>query len=267
MTATIALFRFTIRQALLDIKFWLVVAALFFPCLLAATIRYFGPPMDVQEAWKLYHGLVQFMFLMGLIPLACMVYGSGLIGSEVESRTITYLITRTLKRRTILLVRFAALFIVLTAACVVALGALNACMIAGQEWSNSIFAADGPWDPVHDLKVYLLLSPAAVAGFLAVFTFIGLLAARPLALSLIYFVIFELVVANVPAAVSKYSLLHQLRGWAVSAIPPLNNLNPELLLPDEGGLRNVALVVLAALLISSILITRKELVPHKVAKD
>lgn len=266
MTAMLALFVFTLRQALLDMKFWLVVAALLLPCLLAGVIRYFGPPMDIQKGWMLFHGLIQFMFFMGLIPLACMVYGSGLIGSEVESRTITYLTTRTLKRRTILLVRFAGTLFVLAAACVLALVALNACVIAGQEWSSSL-AGEGGWDPAHDLRAYLLVAPAAVAGFLTIFTFIGLLVAKPLFLSLVYFVVFELIVGNIPAAISKYSLIRQLRGWEVSAIPPLNKLNPELFLPDENGIRNVGFVVLAGVLFSCFLIAHKELVAHKVAKD
>ena len=112
MSAIIALFFFTVRQSLRDMKFWLVVAALFLPCLLAGVVRYFGPPPTLERVWSLYHGMIQFMFLLGLIPLACMIYGSGLIGAEVESRTITYLITRTLKRRTVLTVRFAAVLAV-----------------------------------------------------------------------------------------------------------------------------------------------------------
>lgn len=267
MTAIIALFLFTVRQSLRDMKFWLVVAALFLPCLLVGVIRYFGPPQKVDTAWALYHGLIQFMFLLGLIPLACMIYGTGLIGAEVDARTITYLITRSLKRRTLLIVRFAAVFAVLIFACYVSLAALHVCVLSGQDWATSVFGASDEWNPLIELRLYACMVPVAVAGFLSVFTLIGILVSRPLAWSLVYFVMFELVVGNIPAAVSKYSLARQLRGWVVSVIPELSKLNPQILLPDSNGLWNVGVVVLCALILSCIGIGRRELVPHKVARD
>ncbi len=267
MTAIIALFFFTIRQSLRDVKFWLVVAALFLPCLLVGVVRYFGPPQNIERAWSLYHGLIQFMFLLGLIPLACMIYGTGLIGSEVESRTITYLIIRKLKRRTVLAVRFASVLTVLTSVSLAALVALHVCVIVNQEWTTTIFGQAVAWNPVAELKVYLCMIPVAVAGFLSIFTLIGILVSRPLAWSLVYFVLFELVVGNVPAAISKYSLARQLRGWVVSVVPELNQLNPQLLIADPNGLWNVSMVAVASLVVSCIWIGRRELVPHKVARD
>jgi ABC-2 type transport system permease protein len=267
MSAIIALFVFTIRQAFGDLKFWLVVAALFLPCLLVVVIRYFGPPQSVHDAWAAYHGLIQFMFVLGLIPLACMIYGSGLIGSEVDSKTITYLITRTLKRRTVLATRFAAVFTVLAAACCLALVGLHICVVSGQEWATSVFGPADGWYPASELKIYLAMVPVAVGGFLAIFTLLGILVRRPLAWSLAYFVLFELVVGNVPAAVSKYSLARQLRGWVVSMIPEVAQLNPHVLVADAAGLWNVALVSAASLILACVWIGRRELVTHKVARD
>ena len=267
MSAILALFTFTVRQAFGDLKFWLVVAALFFPCLLVGVIRYFGPPQSMAHAWSAYHGLVQFMFVLGLIPLACMIYGSGLIGSEVDAKTITYLITRTLKRRTVLVTRFAAVFTVLAAACCVALVGLHVCVVAGQEWATSAFGPAEGWYPASELKVYLLMTPVAVAGFLAVFALIGIVATRPLAWSLAYFVLFELVVGNVPAEVNKYSLARHLRAWIVSVIPEVAQLNPQILVADPRGLWNVGLVAAASLVLACVWIGRRELVPHKVARD
>lgn len=267
MSAAFALFSFTIGQAFRDLKFWMVVAALFLPCLLVGVIRYFGPPQSMDNAWAAYHGLIQFMLLLGLIPLACMIYGTGLIGSEVDAKTITYLITRTLRRRTVLAVRFAAVFVVLAGASCTAVIALHVFVVAGQEWAASIFGPSQGWHPASELRVYLSMIPVAVGGFLALFTLIGILVSRPLAWSLAYFVLFELVVGNVPAAVSKYSLARQLRGWVVSVIPEVAELNPHILVADGAGLLNVGLVAAVSLILACIWIGRRELVPHKVARD
>jgi|CXWL01.1.fsa_nt_gi ABC-type transport system involved in multi-copper enzyme maturation permease subunit len=267
MNAILALFSFTLRQSLRDLKFWLVVAVLLLPCVIIGLIRYFGPVPKVTQAWMLYHGLVQFMLLMGMIPLVSMIYGSGLIGAEVESRTICYLITRTLRRRTVLVTRFAAVFLVLTVTCYAALGALHVCVLAGQPWASSMFASIKDWNMARDLGVYLAIIPLAVAGFLAIFTLIGLVATKPLALSLAYYVLFELVLGNVPAAVSRYSVVRQLRGWVVDRIPELTQMNPELFVADVGGLWNILIVTIAALILACVCIGRRELVPHKVARD
>ena len=89
MNSARALFVFTIRQSLRDLKFWLVFAALLMPCGLVGVIRYFGPGQELAGAWELYHGLVQFMVVLGFIPLVCMIFGSGLICSGSAQLPIT----------------------------------------------------------------------------------------------------------------------------------------------------------------------------------
>lgn len=267
MTAMVALFQFTARQTLRDVKFWLAVAALFLPCVLVGIIRYFGEPPRVDQAWELYHGVVCFMVLLGLVPLICMIYGTGLIGSEVESRTITYLITRTLKRRTVLFVRFAAVFALLTLACCASVVGLHVSIVAGQAWAVSLFSNIEQWAMGRDLAIYLAMMPLAVGGFLSLFTLIGIIVTRPLAWSLVYFVMFELVAGNVPAEISRYSLARQVRSWVVNVNPAIADLNPNILVGDPNGIWNVLAVIVVALVLSGIWIGRRELVPHKVARD
>jgi ABC-2 type transport system permease protein len=275
--AIAALFFFTIRQMLRDAKFWAVAAVLLLPCALILTIRYFAPPIkSVEPLWEFYHSAVQFMFLMGLLPLACMIYGTGLIGAEAESRTIGYLITRRLRRRTVLLTKFIATALVLAMLGDAALAALHALTVTGHDWP-SLAAKSGAladWNPMHDLSVYLGVTALGVVGFLAVFTLIGLLSAKPLALSVFYLVVFELVISNLPVGARAYSLIHQLRVTAAGAIPRLTKLFQ---LPDEltkrlypaggSGVPPALMIVGAALLIAFVLVTIRELTPAKVARD
>ena len=275
--AIAALFFFTIRQMLRDAKFWAVVAAMFLPCALALLIQHFHPPIkSLEPAWHLYHGLSQFMFLMGLLPLACMIYGTGLIGTEAESKTIGYLITRRLRRRTVLLTKFVATALVLIVACGVASASIYASVVFRLDWQSLAkkSAALAHWDPAHELIVYLSVTTLGVIGFLAIFSLIGLLTAKPLAMSVFYMVVVELVIGNLPARAREYSLIHQLRVSAAASIPRLVNLFElpselgEQLFPVNGsGVPEVLIVSGAALFLACVLVTVRELTPSKVARD
>jgi ABC-type transport system involved in multi-copper enzyme maturation permease subunit len=275
--AIAALFFFTIRQMLRDAKFWVVGVVLLLPCGLVLTIRYFAPPIkSFEPLWQFYHAAVQFMFLLGLLPLACMIYGTGLIGAETESRTIGYLITRRLRRRTVLLTKFIATALVLAMLGAAALAALHALTVTGHDWV-SLAAKSGAladWNPMYDLRVYLGVTALGVVGFLAIFSLIGVLTAKPLALSVIYMVIVELVISNLPVGARAYSLMHQLRLTAAGSIPRLTKLfqlPPELtqqFYPTGGsGVAGVLIVAGAALALGCVLVTIRELTPAKVARD
>jgi len=130
------------------------------------------------------------------------------------------------------------------------------------------------WDPVSDVRCYLLVVPLAVVGFLAVFSLIGLLTARALTLSVLYLVIVELCVSNLPLQARVYSLSHQLRVFMAGAIPRVTDLYElpsdlrEALYPQGGSaLPELLGIVLIALAFSCVLITVRELVPTKVARE
>lgn len=275
--AIAALFLFTIRQMLRDAKFWAVAAALFLPCGLALLIQRFHPPIHcLTPAWHLDHGLSQFMFLMGLVPLACMIYGTGLIGSEAESRTIGYLITRRLRRRTVLLTKFVATALVLILICSAAAAAIYASVVWRLDWP-SLAPKSGDlvdWNPAQELIVYLGIAALGVIGFLAIFSLIGLLTTRPLAMSVLYMVVVELVVGNLPAGARAYSLIHQLRVTAAAAIPRLvelfelpSGMGSQFFPANGSGVPEVLIVSGAALFLACVLVTVRELTPSKVARD
>ncbi|MBI1825778.1 MAG: hypothetical protein HY287_12975 [Planctomycetes bacterium] len=275
--AMTALFFFTISQMLRDAKFWVMGIVLLLPSVLALVIEHFAPPRhSLEPAWDLYHGLLQYMFLMGLVPLTCMLYGTGLIGAETESRTIGYLITRRLRRSTVILTRFVATALVLTLLCDVAATAIHISIMSGVNWQALAahlgqFAA---WSPMHDLTVYWCVIALGVLGFLAIFSLIGLLTAKPLALSVIYMVVFELIIGNVPAGARVYTLMHQLRVTAVGAIPGLKvlfalppELTARLFSANGSGITQVLIISAVALTLACVLITVRELTPSKVARD
>ncbi len=275
-----ALFGFTIRQMLLSRKIWMTLLLLAAPCALILTIRSVAPPVeDAKELWEMYHVSVQFLLVMVILPLVCMVHGVGLIGSEVEGRTLVHLITRRLRRSTVLLVKYVATALLLAVLCDLALLALYCCTFARQDLPTLIAEAPSytDWAPARELLCYLAIIPAGIVGFLAIFTLIGLLTAQPLALSVFYLIIVELIMGNIPAETQAYSLLHPLRLMMIAAIPKLINLFHEAemsvevfarLYPEGAtGLPQLFGVVLVALVLSTLLVTIRELMPAKVIRE
>lgn len=278
MTPMAALFGFTIKQTLLSRRIWLTLLLLAGPSALILLVRAVAPAIETADKlWEQYHATVQFLLIQVILPLVCLVHGTGLIGSEVEGKTLVYLITRRMRRSTVLLVKFAATGLALAVLCDLALLGVYASTFAGQDvpalTAHAHSYAD--WKPAHELACYVAVIPAGVAGFLAVFTLIGLLTRQSLGLSVFYLVVVELIVGNVPAGVRAFTLLHTLRATLAGAIPRLAGIFPDLppelreqLYPAGGtGLPTLLTVVIVALALSGLLVTLRELMPAKVARE
>ncbi len=271
-----ALFLFTIRQTLLSRKIWMTVLLLAAPSALLLLIRCFAPPLkSAKELWEMYHVLTQFFLIMGLVPLVCLVHGTALIGAEVEARTMVYLITRRMRRATVLVVKFAATALVLAVLCDLAMIAVHFSALGGRNMTSIIAQSDyGDWGPTGDLFCYLRVIPLAVLGFLAIFSLFGLLTAKPLSLSVLYLVTFELVLSNLPIRARVYTLLHQVRAIMAGPMPRVPDLyelsfemRTELYAQNATAWPELLGVVLVAVILSCILVTLRELLPAKVSRE
>jgi len=272
-----ALFGFTIRQTLLNRKICLPLIILAAPTAIIILIRNFaGPLPDVEAVWRAYHSGVQFLLIQLLIPLVCLIYGTALIGADVDAGTIVYLTTRWIRRRTMLLVKFAANIVVLVVLCDLSIVLLHACTFVGLDLQSvaARSSAFADWNPTNDFCYYLLIIPAGVLSFLAVFTLIGLLTARPLTLSILYLVTVELFISNIPVGARVYSVTHYLRVTMAGVIPELprlyelpEELSQELYSPGATGLPELFGIALVALALTTVLVTVRELVPAKVARE
>ncbi len=276
MGPIVALFNFTLRQTLLSRKIWLSVLILAAPCALVLVIRHADPSVhQARTLWEIYHVFSQFFSVSLLIPLVCMVHGTSLIGAEAENRTIVYLITRRMRRTTVLVVKFVATALVLTFLCDLSMIGLHFSLLGGVDTSSLItHIGYAHWDPLSDLRCYLTVVPVAVVGFLAIFSLIGLLTARALTLSVLYLVIVELCISNLPLQARVYSLSHQLRVSMAGAIPRVTDLYElpsdlrEALYPQgASALPELFGIVLVALTLSCVLITVRELLPAKMERE
>lgn len=280
-----ALFWFTVRQMFLQRKIWLTAGLLAFPAAVVLLVRNFAGQMTADDVYESYHGPMQFLVFMLIMPLVCMLYGTALIGAELEQRTLVYLTTRRLRRATVLLVRFAATWVALTLMFQLGMLALHVCTVGGVDLTTDVSAADNPnpgqrsfpagaWQPWHDLGCYLAVAPAGVAGFVAMFTALSLLTRRSLMLSIVYFIMFELTLGNLPLSARRFTITHQLRQMMVSTMPDIRRfyglpaeLAERLHPAGATGTWTLIGVVVVLLSIASILMTFRELVPTKVGRE
>lgn len=277
MSPIAALFFFSLRQTLLDRKIWLTVLLLVGPMALVTVIRSFAPPFDAAgDLWDVYHHFVQYLFLMLLVPLVCMLHGIALIGTEIETRTIGLLIARRMRRATVFVTKFAATAVALVLLCDLGLLGMHASMFFGQDLPSLIGTdlAYADWNPTSDLTFYLLIVPLAVLAFLALFSLFGVLTTRPLPLSVMYVVVVELIVSNLPVGARVYSLLHPLRVTLAGHAPRLARLydmpaelQEELYPPGATGVPTLLGIILVCLVLAGIATTYRELMPAKVSRE
>jgi ABC-2 type transport system permease protein len=275
-----ALLWFTTRQHLRLRRLWFVLLLLVGPAGLALLVRFFEPPRQLDLLKKLYHAPMLFMLFMAVLPLVCMLHGAALIGSEVDGRTLAYLTTRRMRRETVLLERFAAVWLLITVLVELAAAAFHFCTVTGLDVdrlnAEAGVTADLAWRPWHDLLCYSPVLPVAVAAFLAVFTMISLVFRRPLVISILYLVVAELVVSNTPAKARIYTITHQLRLLSRAFMPnlldvfttPRNRTTIESFFPPDAiGVIPLIVVIFLALAIACLAIRMRELQPVKAGRE
>ena len=276
MGAVAALFWHTVHQTLFQRKIWPTLLLLAVPCAVILLIGQFDPQSGF---WRRFHFPTILLLVSVVIPLVGMLYGTALIGSEVEGRTLVYLLTRRQRRATVLLVRFAATAIVLTL--LLELGALAAfgCALRGPQ--IQVMTMEGvskavplSWPPWGAVGCYLYVIPFATVAFLAVFAVIGLFFSRPLGVSIGYFVVVELITGNVPLRVQVYTISHYLRASLFQAEPGLiefyeypREIAEQLYPPGWTGISELVMIALGAFLVAAVLVTIRELVPAKITRE
>jgi len=136
-------------------------------------------------AADLYGVVVAFFYVSNALPLVALFYASSLIADEVESKTITYLLTRPIRRSAVLWGKFAAYC---ATTCALALPALVVTFFLLLTHRGRQGVSAGAPDLVRDLAVMVL----TLLVYGALFTLMGVLLTRPLLPGLLYIYGWEL---------------------------------------------------------------------------
>jgi ABC-type transport system involved in multi-copper enzyme maturation permease subunit len=162
------------------------------------------PPLGPSDLYAL---LVAVYWIRNVLPLAALFYATALVADEVESRTLTYLLTRPLTRASILAGKFAA-YLATTFTLALPAAVLTFFVVMTAPGAPALGPAAA--DLLRDLGVMLL----ALVAYGAFFALLGVLLKRPVIPGLLFLYGWELL-ANVPGYLPRLTLT----AWLRSLLP------------------------------------------------
>jgi len=178
-------------------SFW-VFLLLALPVFFGLLLRIYVPKNLPLTGFELYGIVVALFFVRNLLPLVALLFGSALISDAVDSKTLTYFLTRPISRLSIFLGEFMAYLVTvltLTVPCVV-MTYLVLCVGTPQG------AGFGATDLVQDLAACAL----TLFTYGGVFALLGVSLKRPLIPGLLFLFVWEGFVANFPGDAPNYTL-------------------------------------------------------------
>jgi ABC-2 type transport system permease protein len=171
-------------------------------------------PTEVTAA-DLY-GIIVTVYIRFLVPLAALFYATALIADEVEGKTLTYLLTRPVRRAAILAGKFAACLATTLSLSLPSLVVTFFLLTTARGW-GSVGAAVP--DLFRDMGVVTL----ALLAYGALFTLLGVLLKRPMIPGLLFVFVWEMV-ANLPGYLPRFTLTAYLRSL-VRHRPPVEGFS------------------------------------------
>ena len=203
-----ALFAMTLRAQARSRRL-LVLALLYaLPIGLVVLIRhqgagFAGPTAGYEPAFAEFLAVYN-LIPQALVPLAALVYASGMIQDEVEEQTITYLLIRPLPRWSIYVAKLLATLVV-TVALTAAFTAATFLVIGwGQDayWSSG-----GPGRLARTIALFAL----TLTAYNSLFGALSLLMRRALLLGIGYIIVLEGVVSNIDFVIRKFTVMYYFR--------------------------------------------------------
>jgi ABC-2 type transport system permease protein len=208
LTVLWTLYTLTVRQHLHG-KRWMVMGVLFLlPAGLAILIRSIDPNVSSIHLEFLF----AFMLIpQALLPLLALLYACGMIQDEQEEQTITYLLIRPLPRWA--LYTFKLLATLTTAVVLTALftAITYAAIYLGKDVSvETVIRRCAEAAGIHSL---------AVVTYCCLFGLMSLLTKRTLIVGILYSVIFEGLLANMPFGIRLLTVIYYSRLIAYRTLP------------------------------------------------
>ena len=233
----------------------LVMAALLgLPIVLAIVYRVLLGRLPARVAsFDFYGNIVAYYYLRFALPVTALFYATALIADEVDGKTLTYLITRPVRRSAILIGKFVAYVATTLTLSLPAIVVSFFLLATANGWS-------GIGSRVGDLFRDLGVMALALVSYGALFTLVGVLLRRPVIPGLLFIFVWELV-ANLPGYMPRFTLT----AWLQSLIrhrPPQEGVSAIFgqVLPAALSLQVLTLVTVLFLAASLWIFSRREYV-------
>jgi ABC-2 type transport system permease protein len=153
--------------------------------------------------FDLYGVIVAIYYVRNVLPLAALFYATALIADEVDGKTLTYLITRPVRRASILAGKYAA-YLATTVSLALPPAVIAFFLLTTARGLSGVGGAVP--DLFRDLGVMVL----TLVAYGTLFTLLGVLLRRPVIPGLLFLFVWELV-ANLPGYMPRLTLTAWLR--------------------------------------------------------
>jgi len=224
-----------------------VVFAIAYRAVLAAKL----PPR--LTGFDLYGIVVAIYYVRNVLPLAALFYATALVADEVDGKTLTYLLTRPVRRSAILAGKFGA-YLATTLSLSLPAAVVTFFLLA----TSGGF--EGIGGRVPDLFRDLGVMALTLVAYGGLFTLLGVLLRRPVIPGLLILYVWELV-ANLPGYMPRFTLTAWLRSL-IRHRPPQEGLSEVFgqVLPADLSLQVLTLATVVFLAASLWIFSRREYV-------
>jgi len=249
-----ALAAFAARQMFRQKRLVLAAILLAMPALIGVLVRALDPHITPTHLMQFFWSVALFLVLSGTVPLVAMLFCTTLIREEAAEGTLTYLFTRRLSRPAVLLAKFAGTVVTL----IVLNGLAQLALYAVCAWGVEL--PEGPAWPGR-LGLGLGLTAMGTVVFAALFTFLGVIVRRPLGAGVMYLLVCEWIIANIPLNIRQFSVNYYLRcvlhGTAEN-LPRVGGWFKEDLTGVGRSLITLAVIAVTAVVIAVLIVRRTE---------
>jgi ABC-2 type transport system permease protein len=208
LTVLWTLYVLTLRQFLHG-KRWLVIGILF---LLPPGLAILGRSIDPNVPAVVLEFVFAFMLIpQALLPLLALLYASGMIQDEQEEQTITYLLVRPLSRWALYVVKLLATLTITVLLTAIFVTLTYAAIYLGKDAGLETMVrrcAQAIW--IHAL---------AVVAYCCFFGLLSLMTKRALIVGILYSVVIEGILANMPFGVRLLTVIYYARLIAYRTLP------------------------------------------------
>ena len=148
-------------------------------------------------------GMIVTVYVSFLVPLAALFYATALVADEVEGKTLTYLLTRPVRRGAILAGKFAAFLATTLSLSLPSLVLAFFLFATTRGWAGASAAVP---DLFRDMGVVVL----AFLAYGALFALLGVVLKRPMIPGLLFVFVWERV-SNLPGYLPRFTVTAYLR--------------------------------------------------------
>lgn len=205
LSALFTLLRITAERQLRGRRLLVLCALFALPILFAVLAHRLREPYHAAEVETI---LIFTLIPQALLPLASLLFATGMVQDDVEEQTLTYLLIRPIPRWLIYLGKVAATWLVTAALAAVF---SSAALVAIYWGTGELTAAE----LVRRALVLSALLGLGLLAYTALFGGLSLLIRRSLALGVAYIAVFEGVVANMDFLVRRLTVMYYIRTLSI----------------------------------------------------